>query len=215
MMIRRAFLKCSAAAAAGAAFPALAGADEPVRLKAYEIVEFPNLSAKRRRMMKVTGSNGAIGYSRAVAADLKSAAAAAGDANLLDHDALWERLRAANVPKGEIATLDIAAWDLHARMLKKPLHAMLGTKKAKILRYGDVRGQQPDFSPQKYADNVARYLDRTGMLATKLHFPGNMGTAESISFSMILETLQAVRKAVGKDRTLAWDPYPGTAESAT
>jgi L-alanine-DL-glutamate epimerase-like enolase superfamily enzyme len=32
---------------------------------------------------------------------------------------------------------------------------------------------------------------------------------------MILETLQAVRKAVGKDTILAWDPYPGSAESAT
>ena len=120
-----------------------------------------------------------------------------------------------NVPSSQLKILDIACWDLHARMVKKPLHALLGTKKEKILRYGDVRGQQPDFSPRKYAENVARYLERTGMQATKLHFPGNMGTKESIPFSMILETLQAVRKAVGKDKILAWDPYPGSAESAT
>ena len=42
-----------------------------------------------------------------------------------------------------------------------------------------------------------------------------MGTPESISLPMIFETLQAVRKAVGKDIILAWDPYPGSAESAT
>ena len=107
-------------------------------------------------------------------------------------------MMAKNVPSSQLKILDIACWDLHARMVKKPLHALPGTKKEKILRYGDVRGQQPDFSPRKYAENVARYLERTGMQATKLHFPGNMGTKESIPFSMILETLQAVRQAVGR-----------------
>jgi L-alanine-DL-glutamate epimerase-like enolase superfamily enzyme len=100
-------------------------------------------------------------------------------------------------------------------MVQKPLHALLGTKRTKIMRYGDVRGQQPDFSPQKYADNTARYLEREKLQATKLHFPGNMGTPESISLPMIFETLQAVRKAVGKDKILAWDAYPGSAESTT
>jgi len=193
----------------------LEAAEEVVRLKSWEIVEFPNLPPKRRRLMRITGSNGAVGYARACAADLKNAAAAAGDANLLDHDALWDTLIVRNAPKGEIATLDVAAWDLHARMVNQPLHALLGTKKSKILRYGDVRGQQPGFSAQQYADSVASYFGRTGMQATKLHFPGNMGTPESISFPMILETLTAVRKAVGKDKILAWDPYPGSAESAT
>jgi L-alanine-DL-glutamate epimerase-like enolase superfamily enzyme len=188
---------------------------EPVRLKSWEVIEDSTNSKKNKRLMKITASNGAAGYSRAVATDLKNAAHAASDANLLDHDALWSMLMAANTPKAEIATLDIAAWDLHARMLNKPLHALLGTKRTKVLRYGDVRGQQPDFSPQKYAGNVAQYLERTGLTATKLHFPGNMGTPESISFPVILETLTAVRKAVGNDKILAWDPYPNSAESAT
>jgi L-alanine-DL-glutamate epimerase-like enolase superfamily enzyme len=213
-MTRRTFLQAASAGLAGLA-GVRAGVEEVVRLASWEIVELPQLPPKRRRLMKITGSNGAVGYSRACAADLKNAAAAAGETNLLDHNALWERLMERNAPKGEVATLDIAAWDLHARLLKKPLHALLGTKKTKILRYGDVRGQQPDFSPQKYADNVAHYLERTGLQATKLHFPGNMGTPQSIPFAMILETLQAVRKAVGKEKTLAWDPYPNSAESAT
>ena len=66
----------------------------------------------------------------------------------------------------------------------------------------------------QFAD-TARYLERERLQATKLHFPGNMGTPESIAFPVILETLTAVRKAVGKDKILAWDPYPGSAESAT
>jgi L-alanine-DL-glutamate epimerase-like enolase superfamily enzyme len=117
--------------------------------------------------------------------------------------------------KAIVKVVDIACWDLHARMLKKPLHALLGTKREKVLRYGDVRGQQPGFSPGKYAASVASYLERTKLMATKLHFPGAVGTEQGIEFKTVLETLWQVRKAVGPDRTLAWDPYPGSAESAT
>lgn len=190
-------------------------AAEDVQLKSWELVEISSLPKKLNPILKLTATNGAVGYSKPVAKDIAAAAAAVKDANLLEHEKLYDAMMVKGVPKGQVATLDIAAWDLHARMAKKPLHALLGTKKTKILRYGDVRGQQPGFSPQKYADNVVRYLERTGLQATKLHFPGNMGTPESISFPTILETLQAVRKAVGKDKILAWDPYPGSAESAT
>lgn len=188
---------------------------EAVTLKSWEIVAFSHLPPKRQQVMKITGSNGAVGFSRPVASDVAAAVSAVKGMNLLGHGELHDRLTARGVPTGQIATLDIAAWDLHARMLDKPLHALLGTKKTKILRYGDVRGTQPGFSPAKYADIVVRYLDRTGMQATKLHFPGNMGTPESIPLAMILETLRAVRQAVGTDRILAWDPYPSPAESAT
>ncbi len=214
MLTRRDFVKCAGAGTVGMLVPKLEAAEEEVRLKSWELVEIPSLPKKRNPILKLTATNGAVGYSRPVAKDLAAAAEAVKGVNLLAHDQLHNLMTANNVPKAQIATLDIACWDLHARMVKKPLHALLGTKRAKIPRYGDVRGQQPDFSPQRYADNVARYLERAGLQATKLHFPGNMGTPQSISFPMILETLQAVRQAVGKDKTLAWDPYPGSAESA-
>ena len=59
---------------------------------------------------------------------------------------------------------------------------------------------------------VASYLERTGMIATKLHLPGN---EDSMPLKDILNTLTGVRKAVGDDKILAWDPYPRKAESAT
>jgi L-alanine-DL-glutamate epimerase-like enolase superfamily enzyme len=211
---RRDFLKCSVAGAVGTVLLGLEAAEE-IRCRSWELVEIPSLPKKLNPILKLTATNGAVGFSKPLAKDITTAAEAVKGANLLDHDKLYDLMMAKGVPKSQVATLDIACWDLHARMLKKPLHALLGTKKTKILRYGDVRGQQPNFSPQKYADNVARYLERTGLQATKLHFPGNMGTPESIPFPMILETLQAVRKAVGQDKILAWDPYPGSAESAT
>jgi len=215
-MPRRDFLKCSVAGAVGTILPKLE-TTEKVFLKSWELAEFPALPKRLNPVMKLTASNGAFGVSKIVGGcrDLSTAEAAVAGANLLDHEKLHDLMVARKVPREQLAVADIACWDLHARMLKRALHALLGTKKTKILRYGDVRGQQPNFSPQKYADNVARYLERTRMQATKLHFPGNMGTPESIRFPMILETLQAVRKAVGKATVLAWDPYPGSAESAT
>lgn len=212
---RKAFLQTCSTAIAGVLLGPRLEAAEDVRLRSWELVELPSLPKKLNPMLKLTASNGAIGFSKPVAKDLASAAEAVKGANLLAHDELYDLMVAKGVPNGQVATLDIACWDLHARMLKQPLHALLGTKRTKMLRYGDVRGQQPDFSPQKYADNTTRYLERERLQATKLHFPGNMGTPESISFPVILETLTAVRRAVGKDTILAWDPYPNSAESAT
>jgi L-alanine-DL-glutamate epimerase-like enolase superfamily enzyme len=213
---RRDFLKGSSFALGAALVPRFES-PEKVFLKSWEIVESPAASKKDKRMVRIGAGNGKLGYSKLIggAADLKAAAEVAAKIDLCDHEALHDAMANAGVPRAQIATLDVAAWDLHARMIGKPLHAMLGTKKTKILRYGDVRGQQPDFSPKKYADSVARYLERTGMKATKLHFPGAMGTKESIGFDAVLETLEAVRKAVGPQTVLAWDPYPGSAESAT
>ncbi len=212
---RKAFLQaCGAAVATGWLAPKLQ-AEEVIRFKSWELVELPSLPKKLTPILKLTATNGAVGYAKPVAKDITAAAEAAQGENVLEHEKLYNRMMVRGVPRSQVATLDIACWDLHARMMKKPLHALLGTKKAKILRYGDVRGQQPGFAPQKYADSVARYFERTGLNATKLHFPGNMGTPESIPFPTILETLHAVRKSVGKDKILAWDPYPGSAESAT
>ena len=215
-MTRRDFLKYSAAGAAGAVLP-LADTTEKVFLKSWEQAEFPSLPKKLNPVMKLTAANGAFGVSKIVGGcrDLKAAEAAIAGANLLDHENLYDLMIAKGVPKSQLAVVDIACWDLHARMFKKPLHALLGTKKTKILRYGDVRGQQPDFSPQKYAAAVARYFESSKLQATKLHFPGTMGTPESIPFKDVLETLRQVRKAAGDDKILAWDPYPGSAESAT
>ncbi len=215
-MIRRDFLSYFAAGAACAVLPPLE-MPENVTLNSWELAEYPSLPKKLTPVMKIIASNGAIGVSKLVGGcrELRAAESAVAGVNLLDHENLADRMASDGVPKAQATMMDIACWDLHARMLKKPLHALLGTKKEKILRYGDVRGQQPDFSPKRYAESVVRYLDRSGLKAAKLHFPGALGTKESIVLKDVLATLGAVREAVGKDIILAWDPYPGSAESAT
>jgi L-alanine-DL-glutamate epimerase-like enolase superfamily enzyme len=189
---------------------------EPLYLESWEPVELPG-ERKFKEFIKITGSDGSVGYSRALGGtrDLKLAEQAVARANLLDHEALYDLMVEKKVPEAQRKVFDIACWDLHARMMDKPLHALLGTRKKKIIRYGDVRWHNRNLAPKDYARQVASYLERTGMIATKLHFPGNMGNEDSMPFKDIMDTLTAVRKAVGDDKILAWDPYPRKAESAT
>ena len=219
-MKRREFLgQVGAVAALSAGLPLVSrGAGEaPARLKSWELIELPHRKPHFREHIKITADNGAVGYARALGGvnSIDLAEKAVAGANLLDHEALYDLMVVKGVSERERKVLDIACWDLHARMHDKPLHALLGTKKDKILRYGDVRWNGKDMTPDKYAGQVASYLKQTGMIATKLHFPGNMGNEESIPFKDVMATLRAVRKAVGDDMILAWDPYPGQAESAT
>jgi L-alanine-DL-glutamate epimerase-like enolase superfamily enzyme len=190
---------------------------ESVHFKSWEVVEFPARKEKFRHFIKITADNGAVGYCRALAGvqDISAAERTIAGENLLDHETLYDLMVSKNVPENQRKVLDIASWDLHARMLDQPLHAVLGTRKKKILRYGDVRWKGTNMTPKKYANQVASYFERSGMIATKLHFPGNMGTEDSILLKDVMATLSAVREAVGKDKILAWDPYPGSAESAT
>jgi L-alanine-DL-glutamate epimerase-like enolase superfamily enzyme len=221
-LTRRDFLATAGTAAAATllgspASPLAADSLPSVRLKSWRVVERPAAKERFRFLVQITGDNGAVGYCRTLGdvKELGSAEQAVAGADMLDHEAIYDRMVSKNVPEGQRKILDIAAWDLHARMLDKPLHALLGTRKKQILRYGDVRWHDRNLTPKDYASQVASYLDRTGMVATKLHFPGNMGNEDSMPLRDILETLTAVRKAVGDDKILAWDPYPRQAESAT
>ena len=116
-----------------------------------------------RQHIKVLGNNGAVGYCRALGEikDIRAAQHAVAGLNLLDHEMLYNQMVSKNVPESHRKVLDIACWDLRARMLDRPMHALLGTKKDKILRYGDVRWKGADMTPQKYAKQVASHLDRT------------------------------------------------------
>lgn len=217
MFTRKQFLQSCALSAPfiSLAGPSFAAEEADQQLKQWELIELPR--RKRSRFVKITAADGSVGYCRALGncQGLRSAAEAVSGMSLLDHAQLYKRMVQKRVPEEERQVLDIAAWDLHARMHNQPLHALLGSKKKKILRYGDVRGTGPDFVPKQYAEKVASYLDRTGLKATKLHFPGAMGTADSLTMHNVLTTLEATRKAVGDETILAWDPYPRTAESAT
>jgi L-alanine-DL-glutamate epimerase-like enolase superfamily enzyme len=207
--------------AKGASLPDLEVPDK-VFLKSWDAIELPSLFLKpgrgrSKKVLRITATNGAFGImpARFCQAFSSQTEQILKTNNLLEHGKLYDLMVGKNVPVNELKSADILCWDLHARMSNKPLHALLGTRRKKVLRYGDVRGKQPGFSPQKYAKQVARYLDRTKLKATKLHFPGAMRTKESVSFQTVKATLRAVRAATGPEPILAWDPYLRSAESAT
>ena len=138
-LTRNDFLRTCGALTAGGIFgrPLLAAdapgivSQEPVYLKAWELVEFPERKEKFRAFVKITASGGAVGYCRTLGGvnSLSQAEQAVAQINLLDHEKLYDVMVSKNVPSSQLKILDIACWDLHARMVKKPLHALLGTKK--------------------------------------------------------------------------------------
>lgn len=166
---RREFFQASTAGTVALAGAVVASGDRPatawaapsaqdeVRLTSWELVELPGLTMRpdkegRKWALRITATNGAVGvmpvrsckgFSDATAQILKAN-------NLLDHPRLFDVMTERQVPADQLKAADILCWDLHARMRNQPLHALLGTKRTKVLRYGDVRGRQPDFSPPKY-----------------------------------------------------------------
>lgn len=209
----------------------------PVYLQSWDIADHPVYLTRRNTphgatFLRLVGNDGSVGF---VPAWVSRGATSGGDpkqgrrepglseatvsvlreTDLRDHRAVHRRLSAAGVAGAEIAAADIACWDLDARREGKPLHALIGTARRRAVRYGDVRGTQPDFSPAAYAEKVAKYLRDQKLQATKLHFPGAMGTQDSISFAQVKETLRRIREATGPEPILAYDPYPHSAESAT
>lgn len=156
-MTRARFLKTCAAAAGGLLLGSESYGEtgfkleipEKVTLKKWELLELPAMPGKRKGTLRVTASNGAFGISRTIGdmRDLDQVEAVVKGMNMLDHDAINNAMAAQGVPQPQLAMLDIACWDLHARMLNKPLHVVLGTKRHRVLRYGDVRGSQPNFAP--------------------------------------------------------------------
>lgn len=167
-MKRREFLMGAGSLATGAVAGgntavrlAVDAADRPavIHLDRWEVVPLVLDGRKTHDFLKITAKSGTSGYCKLgrgiEGIPAVSEAVAAWKSDLLDHEALYDRMAESSIPVEEAKRFDIACWDLHARMIGKPLHALLGTRRKRILRYGDVRGKQPDFSPAAYARKVA------------------------------------------------------------
>jgi hypothetical protein len=92
-----------------AAEPAEGDEAEALHLKSWQPVEFPN-RRKFRQFIKITASDGSIGYSRVPGgtSDLKLAEQAVAEANLLDHEKLYDVMVSKHVPESQRKVLDIA-----------------------------------------------------------------------------------------------------------
>jgi L-alanine-DL-glutamate epimerase-like enolase superfamily enzyme len=172
---------------------------------------------REHTVLKVTTSDGLIGGAQCHGkGDLDQLRHILQGVNLCDHQRVWQAVESAEVGDGWFrAGFDVACWDVHARMRKQPLHALLGTRRQKYRPYGDERWNVR-LSPDEYAKRVAANFERRGMLCTKLHVPGTYALegrtgdhgVDGLPLETVLTILRKVREAVGDDKALAYDPHP-------
>jgi L-alanine-DL-glutamate epimerase-like enolase superfamily enzyme len=189
-------------------------------LVSWEKVELQNNAIKinywtkkevNRAVLKILASNGVEAGIPLYVRDRKlnpDTVALLKQANMLDPYTLYDSMKQKEFPQDQIYLADLLAWDLVARTANKPLHAVLGTRQQKIKICGDMRWEKND-TPESYAKKCATGKGRFSI--HKFHFPGNHSGKSSLSVDKVIEVLRAIRKEMGPDARLAWDPHPGSA----
>jgi len=124
-------------------------------------------------------------------------------------DAIWASLYRQDIPLCTLAAVDIALWDLLARIEAKPVHALLGAKRQNVEVCAST-GFSPD-EPQKYVE-YAVACKEAGIYGCKVQpyvggGTGLIGLADGSSPDRDMALYQAVRQAVGPD-------FPCMADSA-
>lgn len=121
----------------------------------------------------------------------------------------WQRGSASQFTDRALALVEQALWDLAGRVLKQPVHKLLGGYRDKVLAYGstmcgdDLAGGLS--TPDEYGQFAEKLVQR-GYKGIKLHT-----WMPPISFApdprMDVQACAAVREAVGPDIALMLDGY--------
>ncbi|UCD49802.1 MAG: twin-arginine translocation signal domain-containing protein [Phycisphaerales bacterium] len=171
-------------------------------------------SAQQQCAVRVSTTSGAQGwadFSISVAPDEQTKQLISD--TLLEQDPahpekLWRRLYQQGLPLGTLAAVDVALWDLRARMEDKSVHALLGAKRQKVktcLNTGFNFGEPADYAL------IARQGRSSGVAAIKIQpyiewGAGRDGLADAGFPDKDMAVYRAVREAVG-------DEYPCIADS--
>jgi L-alanine-DL-glutamate epimerase-like enolase superfamily enzyme len=128
-----------------------------------------------------------------------------------DRERFWHWLWVANVSENLLSVLDMALWDLQARVFGVPVHKLLGGCRDRVKAYASTYPNMG--SPQDYADHAAACRAQ-GYRHYKIHpyyfwdpvrqeaDPGRPSHIEQD-----LEVCRAVRARVGDDMILSYDPW--------
>ena len=129
-----------------------------------------------------------------------------------DREKLWHWMWAAKIPENLISVVDMALWDLHARAFGVPVHKLLGGCREKVKAYASTFPNMGE--PEVYAQHALE-CKRQGYRAYKIHPPfyffdpinkrSDLGRPSPVDQQIAVCRL--VRKAVGDDFVLMYDPY--------
>ncbi len=128
-----------------------------------------------------------------------------------DREKFWHWMWVANTPEHLISVIDMALWDLQARTFGVPVHKLLGSCRSKVKAYASTYPNMG--TPEGYAAHALSCKAR-GYTHYKIHpyyfwdpvtrlpDPGRPSHVEQD-----IEVCLAVRKAVGADMVLSFDPW--------
>ena len=129
-----------------------------------------------------------------------------------DREKFWHWMWTAHrIPENLMSVLDMALWDLQARLFNLPLYKLLGGCRDKVKAYASTYPNMG--SPQDYADH-AKACQREGYTHYKIHpyyfwdpQTGQPDPGRPSHIKQDIEVCRLVRDAVGPNMVLSYDPW--------
>lgn len=128
-----------------------------------------------------------------------------------DREKFWHWMWVANIPENILSVVDMALWDLQARMFGVPVYKLLGGCRDRVKAYASTFPNMG--TVEDYAEHAVA-CKRRGYKAYKIHpyyfydpikkqsDPGRPSHVEQD-----IEVCRAVRASVGDDMVLMYDPW--------
>jgi L-alanine-DL-glutamate epimerase-like enolase superfamily enzyme len=128
-----------------------------------------------------------------------------------DREKFWHWLWVANLEENLISVLDMALWDLQARVFNLPLYKLLGGCRDKVKAYASTYPNMG--SPEVYAQHALE-CKQQGYTHYKIHpyyfwdpVSQKPDPGRPSHIQQDIELCRAVREAVGDDMVLSFDPW--------
>ena len=131
--------------------------------------------------------------------------------NPFDREKFWHWMWVANLPENLISVVDVALWDLQARMFGVPVHKLLGGCRSRVKAYASTFPNMG--TPEEYAEH-ALACKNEGYKHYKIHpyyfwdpIAQKPDRGRPSHIEQDIEVCRAVRAAVGDDMVLSFDPW--------
>ena len=128
-----------------------------------------------------------------------------------DRERFWQLMYGPTMPEHILSMLDMALWDLQARVLGVPVHKLLGGARDRVKAYAST---YPSVGrPEEYAVHALQCKEQ-GYRAYKIHPYYGMAQGQTEAapqhrswVEMDIAACRLIREAVGDDMVLMFDPY--------